>query len=178
MRVITGTARGMKLKTLEGLDVRPTTDRMKETVFSAVQFEVPGSNVLDLYAGSGQMGIEALSRGASRCVFVDGDRRSSQVQIENLRHTKLFDRSRVVTMTAQAYLASCKETFNIIFMDPPYHSDETADIIRTAFAKVEEGGCLLCETASDEDVDSALPEDVERRVYRHGKIKITLFRKG
>lgn len=177
MRVITGTARGMKLKTVEGLDVRPTTDRMKETVFSAVQFEVPGAHVLDLFAGSGQMGIEALSRGAARCVFVDGDRRSSEVQLENLRKTKLFSNARVVTMTAQSYLASCKENFNIIFMDPPYHSVDTTDIIKTAFELVAEGGCLLCETAVDEQIDDCLPQEIKRRVYRHGKIKITLFRK-
>ena len=79
MRVITGTARGMKLKTLEGLEVRPTTDQVKESVFNIIQFEVPGARVLDLFAGSGQLGIEALSRGASVAAFVDNSRESVAV---------------------------------------------------------------------------------------------------
>lgn len=89
MRVIAGSAKGRKLKTLEGLDVRPTTDKVKEAIFSAIQFDLPGAVVLDLFAGSGQMGIEALSRGAETAVFVDRSARSLQMTKENLESVQL-----------------------------------------------------------------------------------------
>ena len=105
MRVITGTARGRKLKTLEGMDVRPTTDMVKEAVFSIVQFQVPCASVLDVFAGSGQMGIEALSRGAARAVFVDNSRASQAVIRENLAATGLAKQARVIADDAVSFLA-------------------------------------------------------------------------
>ena len=121
MRVITGSARGRKLKTLEGVDVRPTTDRVKEAVFSIVQFDVQGAAVLDLFAGSGQMGIEALSRGAKLAVFVDSSKRSLEVVRDNLKTTGLAPSSRVVTMDYKSFLAGTRDQFDIAFLDPPYH---------------------------------------------------------
>ena len=94
MRVITGTAKGRRLITMEGLEVRPTSDRVKESIFSILQFDLPGSKVLDLFAGSGQLGIEALSRGATLCVFVDSSRRAQEIVKENLKTTGLFSSAR------------------------------------------------------------------------------------
>ena len=105
MRVITGSARGRKLLTLEGEDVRPTTDRVKEAVFSVIQFETEGRRFLDLFAGSGQMGIEALSRGAKEAVFVDSAKKSVEIIRKNLASTKLAENAKVVQTDWQSYLS-------------------------------------------------------------------------
>ena len=119
MRVITGSARGRRLKELEGMETRPTTDRVKEGMFSALQFDIEGRRVLDLFAGTGQLGIECLSRGAASAVFVD--RRPDAVKIirENLKVTDLTDRAQVVSGDSMEYLKSLREKFDIILLDPP-----------------------------------------------------------
>lgn len=121
MRVITGIARGRKLQTLAGKDIRPTTDKVKEAMFSIIQFEIPGAFVLDLFAGTGSLGIEALSRGARHCVFVDNSRESQAVINQNLQTTGLLQNARVMATDAMAYISSCKETIDIALLDPPYH---------------------------------------------------------
>lgn len=171
-------AKGMKLATIPGLEVRPTTDRVKEAIFSIVQFELSGSVILDLFAGSGQMGIEALSRGAERAVFVDQARDSSNVEIENLKKTKLFSKARVVTMNAESFLMTTKELFDIIFMDPPYHCTDTDKILLSASKKTSENGMILCET----DAKKQLPDFIDgfnlKKEYYYGRTKITVYRKG
>ena len=121
MRVITGTARGRVLKELEGLETRPTTGKVKESLFSIIQFDIEGRRVLDLFAGTGQLGIEALSRGAAECVFID--RRADAVRLiqENLSMCRLAERARVRQGDALPYLRS-GERFDIVFLDPPYGS--------------------------------------------------------
>jgi 16S rRNA (guanine(966)-N(2))-methyltransferase RsmD len=106
MRVIAGSARGRRLKTLEGMDVRPTTDKVKEAIFSAIQFDLPDAAVLDLFAGSGQMGIEALSRGAASVVFVDRSARSLQVTRENLESVQFAEQAQLHQTEAQSFLQS------------------------------------------------------------------------
>lgn len=123
MRVIAGTARRLKLKTVEGLNVRPTTDRIKETLFNMIQFDLPGTSFLDLFAGSGAIGIEALSRGARRAVFVEQSRKAAEVIRDNLTTTKLGDRGEIMkkdVFTAISLMESRGEAFEYIFMDPPY----------------------------------------------------------
>ena len=120
MRVITGSARGRKLKTPQGMDVRPTTDSVKEAIFNIIQFDVEGRRVLDLFAGTGQMGIEALSRGAKECVFVDSSRQALNIVKENLKICNL--QGTVISGDAVSYL-SRGESFDLVFMDPPYDSD-------------------------------------------------------
>ena len=121
MRIITGIARGKQLKTLEGEATRPTSEKVKEAVFSAIQFDIEGRRFLDLFAGSGQIGIEALSRGAEMCVFVDSNRESQNIIKENLQNTNLFSKSRVVNMDSLAYVDRCTDIFDIAFLDPPYN---------------------------------------------------------
>lgn len=178
MRVITGTARGMKLKTLEGLEVRPTTDQVKESVFNIIQFEVPGARVLDLFAGSGQLGIEALSRGASVAAFVDNSRESVAVVNENLKHTKLSEHATVKNEDALSFLNSTRDTFDIAFLDPPYRKDYVVSVLPALTQKMSDGGVIICETAREE----VLPEKVGRfklhKEYRYGKIKLTVYRNG
>lgn len=120
MRVITGKARGVQLKTPDGMLTRPTTDRVKEALFSIIQFEIPTAKVLDLFGGTGQLGIEALSRGAGGAVFVDDREDACNLIRENLRRTKLAQDAKVVRADYMDYLKRCKEKFGIIFLDPPY----------------------------------------------------------
>ncbi len=121
MRVIAGIARSLPLKTIDGMDTRPTTDRIKETLFNIIMPEIPGALFLDLFAGSGAIGIEALSRGASHCKFVENNRRAVSCIEENLKFTKFSDKADVITADVISYLNSLKDVdFDIIFMDPPY----------------------------------------------------------
>ena len=111
----------MPLRTVKGMDVRPTTDRTKETLFNIIQFRVPGCRFLDLFAGTGAIGIEALSRGADYACFVEKDRRIRNLVEENLQFTKLIDRSRIINGDALSVLPQLERErpFDIIFMDPP-----------------------------------------------------------
>ena len=114
MRVISGSARGRRLKELQGMDTRPTTDKVKESLFNIIQFEIEGRRVLDLFGGTGQLGIEALSRGADHCTFVDMRKEAAALIRENLRLTGLSERSRVVQGDALSFLSSCGEKFDVI----------------------------------------------------------------
>ena len=123
MRVIAGTARRLNLVTPEGMETRPTTDRVKETLFNILQPTLAGRHFLDLFAGSGGIGIEALSRGARSCVFVDNNRKAQNCIIQNLKHTHLEDKGELLKMdisSALARLERAGRSFDIIFMDPPY----------------------------------------------------------
>ena len=122
MRIITGSKRGKKLVTFEGEQVRPTTDRVKESLFNILQFQLEGRRFLDLFAGSGQIGLEALSRGAAQCVFVDASKESIRVVEKNVQSTGMGDRAKVVSSDFAAYLSGCRERFDIAFLDPPYRS--------------------------------------------------------
>ena len=112
MRVITGKARGVQLKTPEGMQTRPTADRVKEALFSIINFDIPGAKVLDLFGGTGQLGIEALSRGAASAVFVDAREESCKLIRENLKRTKLEQDAKVVRSDYLDYLNRCREQYN------------------------------------------------------------------
>lgn len=176
MRVITGTARGRKLNTLEGRDVRPSTDQVKEAMFSIIQFEVEGAAVLDLFAGSGQLGIEALSRGARLAVFVEQSRKAQEMVRQNLQTTKLAERSRVTAMDAIAYLQGCRDTFDIALLDPPYHSGLLEKALPLLAPKMSAGGVMLCESALDETLPEQAGDFHIKKEYRYGKIKLTAYR--
>ena len=133
MRVITGLARGRKLKTLEGDSVRPTTDKVKESIFNIIQFEVEGRNVLDLFSGSGQLGIEALSRGANGCVFVDSSRASLKVTEENIKAAGFEKSARTVLSDSLSYLDRTCERFDLAFLDPPYKAGLMKDALERLF---------------------------------------------
>ena len=132
MRIITGSARGTKLETLEGENTRPTSERAKMAIFNTLQFDIEGRKVLDLFGGSGQMALEALSRGAASAFICEADNAAFEVIKRNARKTKLFDRVRLVCTDYKSALRSLsgKEKFNIIFLDPPYNSDYLADSLK------------------------------------------------
>ena len=180
MRVITGSAKGIRLKTPDGLKTRPTSDRVKEAVFSIVQFEVEGSRFLDLFAGTGQMGIEALSRGAVSAVFVDGWKDACQLVRDNLKLTRLSEKAKVVNSDYLSYLKNCREQFDIIFLDPPY-----AEIfLENSLNKISEidilsdRGIIICERPAEKQLDLDISGLQRWKDYRYGKTWITVFRKA
>lgn len=177
MRVITGTARGRKLATLEGNDVRPTADMVKEAMFSSIQFEVEGARVLDLFCGSGQLGVEALSRSAAYCTFVDQSRDAQDITRQNLQTTGLAKNSKVAAMDAMAFLQSTQACFDIALLDPPYGKELVNAALPLLVPKMSDSGVILCETAMDDPLPEAVGEFVTVKTRRYGKIKLTIYRK-
>ena len=180
MRVITGSARGRRLKQLEGLETRPTTGRVKEAVFSILQFDIEGRRVLDLFAGTGQLGIEALSRGAASAVFVEKRRDAANLIRENLKLTELTARARVVGGEAEAFLAGCRERFDLIFLDPPYQTDLLQQCVENIarFDILREHGIIVCESGAEWTLPPVLSPYEAGREYRYGQIKLTLCRRA
>lgn len=174
MRVITGTARGRKLKTLTGYDVRPTADSVKEAVFNIIRSDVEGRRVLDLFAGTGQLGIEALSRGAVEAVFVDASRDSVAVIKENLKLCGFT--APVLKCDAVSYLSSCGR-FDVIFIDPPYDSDLYEKVFSSInlFDILSEGGIIITESRAEKQLPFLEPPYRLLREYKYGKIKITTY---
>lgn len=177
MRVITGSARGRVLKTLQGDDVRPTTDRVKEAVFSIIQFEIEGRRVLDLFAGSGQLGIEALSRGAQSVAFVDISKDSVSTVKYNLEHTRLSENARVFQTDALSFLKLGSEVFDIVFLDPPYNSGLLEKALELLPDRVAAGGVVMCETPFGADLPDSVGSLTRAKSYKYGKIMITVYRK-
>ncbi|MBQ5568708.1 MAG: 16S rRNA (guanine(966)-N(2))-methyltransferase RsmD [Oscillospiraceae bacterium] len=178
MRVITGTARGRKLREPTGRDIRPTTDMVKESVFNIIQFKTEGARVLDLFAGTGQLGIEALSRGAAECVFVDKSEEALKLVRENLKTTGLENKAHVVRGDSLSYLRS-GEKFDIVFVDPPYDTDllEKSLNLATGFDILRENGIIICESRKEKPVQPPAREGYTAKEYRYGRIKLTVFRK-
>lgn len=176
MRVITGTARGKRLTTLEGDQVRPTSDRVKEGLFNIIQFDIEGRRVLDLFAGSGQLAVEALSRGAAQAVLVDKSRKALQVAEENLKSTGLTSRAQAVQMEALAYLSTARERFDIVFLDPPYRLGLLQEALPLAGEKLNRGGVVICEHPLDDPLPETAGNLMRRRAYRYGKIILSVYR--
>ncbi|MBQ5677317.1 MAG: 16S rRNA (guanine(966)-N(2))-methyltransferase RsmD [Clostridia bacterium] len=178
MRVITGEARGRKLVTLEGEDVRPTTDRVKEGMFNIIQFDLEGANVIDLFAGSGQLGIEALSRGAKHCTFIDSANRSVEVVKQNLKTVGFEKRASVFCGDAKMYIGLSKDNFDIALLDPPYNKNIIDAVLPSVAEKMTDYGVIICESALDEKLPETAGEFSIHREYRYGKIKLTAYRKN
>lgn len=180
MRVITGTARGVQLKTPEGMQTRPTADRVKEALFSIIHFEIPGARVLDLFGGTGQLGIEALSRGANKAVFVDSQEQACRLIKENLNRTKLNTSAQVVRSDYLQYLDRCKEKFNIILLDPPYAEVflETALKRITEIDILESDGIIVAERPVGKELPWEFEGYTRSKDYKYGKILLTIYRKA
>ena len=179
MRVITGKARGVNLKTPEGLTTRPTADRVKEALFSVINFDLPGADVLDLFGGTGQLGIEALSRGANSAVFVDENDKACLLIKENLRRSKLEQQGRVVRSDYLAYLHSRQDCFDIIFLDPPYAEVFLENALKciTEIDILRSGGIIVCERSMDKELPWQYPGYSRSKDYKYGKTLITIYRK-
>ncbi len=179
MRVITGKARGVSLKTPEGLTTRPTTDRVKEALFSIIQFEISGAAVLDLFGGTGQLGIEALSRGAKSAVFVDAGETACRLIRENLKRTRLEGEAKVVRSDYLSYLKRCREKFNIIFLDPPYAEVFLENALKciTEIDILQTGGIIVAERPLGKELPWEFEGYVRSRDYKYGNTLLTLYRK-
>ena len=167
MRIITGSARGIALTTLEGEVTRPTGERAKEALFSMIQFDIEGRRCLDLFAGSGQLGLEALSRGAEHCVFTDEAREAVDVVLANAKKTKLFDKCRISSVSFMQFLKSAagKEKFDLIFLDPPYASGYIAEALRLISEGdlLRAGGRIVCE--SDNGTAPVKKKDIKSLIH-------------
>ncbi len=180
MRVISGSARGVVLKTPEGLKTRPTADRVKEALFSIIQFDLPGSRVLDLFGGTGQLGIEALSRGAKRAVFVDEQTAACKLIKENLRRTKLEANAQVITGDYLSFLKKTSDKFDIVFLDPPYAEVflENALKMMTEIDILHSGGIIITERPLEKELSLEFPGYTRSKDYKYGKTLLTLYRKA
>ncbi len=177
MRVITGTARGRKLKTLDSLDIRPTPDAVKEAIFSVIQFDVPQAAVLDLFAGSGQLGIEALSRGAKHCVFIDSSAAAVEIVRDNLSNCKIpAEQTKILHMDSVEYSKIAKGGFDIAFLDPPYRNGLLEKVLPQLGSKMNPQAFVICEHESE----LTLPDEYEgltlHKRYRYGKVAVTVYR--
>jgi 16S rRNA (guanine(966)-N(2))-methyltransferase RsmD len=159
------------------MDVRPTTSMVKESVFNIIQFDLPCAKVLDLFCGSGQMGIEALSRGADFCVFVDSSTVSLDCTKENLKHTGLFQKSRVAAMDSIAFLKTTKDRFDIAFLDPPYQKGLLQQALPLLAEKMSDHGIIICEHPREEQLEDQFGDFVRCKDYRYGKIMLTTYKK-
>lgn len=177
MRVITGTARGRRLNELKGMETRPTTDKVKESIFNCIQFDVEDARVLDLFAGTGQLGIEALSRGAQSAVFVDKRTDAAKLVKDNLALCQLSDHAQVICGDSMGYLSSLRTKFDIIFLDPPYADDllERAIAHIARFDILSPHGIIVAESPMDKALPALEPPYGIYREYRYGKIKVTIY---
>ena len=180
MRVITGKARGVQLKTPEGMQTRPTTDRVKEALFSIIHFEIPGARVLDLFGGTGQLGIEALSRGAVSAVFVDAREESCRLIRENLKRTKLEKEGKVVRSDYLDYLSRCRENFDIILLDPPYAEVFLENALKriTEIDILETNGIIVAERPLGKELPWEFDGYTRSKDYKYGNTLLTIYRKA
>ena len=178
MRVIAGSARSVPLLSREGQDTRPTSDRVKEAMFNILQFELEGRRVLDLFGGSGQLAIEALSRGAAHAVIVDQSKESIAVIRQNLEKTRLQAQAELVCSDYMDYLNRCRARFDLIFLDPPYREK----FLENALKRISEidilttNGIILCERPVEKSLPDSYTGFRKFREYRYGKTGITLYR--
>ena len=174
MRVITGTARGRRLRTPENYDIRPTTDNVKESLFNIIQFDVEGRKVLDLFAGTGQLGIECLSRGADSVVFVDESREAVNIVKDNLKTCGLS--ASVLQMDALSYLRGCGK-FDLIFVDPPYDSNLYEEVLKiiNSVDILSDGGIIICETRRERQLPEMTEPYRKLREYHYGKVKLCKY---
>ena len=179
MRVITGKARGVVLKTPDGMETRPTSDRVKEALFSIINFDIPNAVVLDLFGGTGQLGIEALSRGAKSAVFVDAGDPACKLIKENLRRTKLEGQGKVVRSDYLQYLRTCHDKFDIIFLDPPYAEVFLENSLKklSEIDILQSGGIIVCERPLGKELPWELPGYSRSKDYKYGNTLLTLYRK-
>lgn len=175
MRVITGIARGKRLVTSEGVEVRPTPERVKEALFSAIQFDIEGREILDLFAGSGQIGIEALSRGAKRAVFVDQNPVSIDHINTNLKNTGLENNAKVIRGDYNAVLLGMTDTFDYVFLDPPYNSGFLQKALKTVQKNLKLHGIIICEHPKEQVLPQELDDFKIKKCYRHGKVCLTVY---
>ena len=179
MRVVSGMARGRKLKSLSGNTIMPTTDMVKESIFNIIQFDIEGRSVLDLFAGTGQLGIEALSRGAKSVVFVDSNPEAQMLIRENTELCGFMDSAAIVRRDALRYLEG-SEKFDLIFIDPPYATALAAKVLSkiNEFDKLNVNGIIICELSAEKEPPAVTLPYFLQKEYRYGRVKIARYTRG
>ncbi len=180
MRVIAGTAKGTKLNSIDDISTRPTLDRVKEPLFSIIQNNIVESNVLDLFAGSGALGIESLSRGAKHCTFCDKSYKSIQMLKENIQKVRMQEKSTILNIDYKKCLDEQKEKFDIIFIDPPYKMDIAIDSVKRIIELelLAKDGIIIIETDEEERERKEL-EKIDLELYdvrKYGRVKLLFLR--
>lgn len=180
MRIITGKAKGIKLDTLDGLDTRPTSERSKEAIFSMLQFEIEGRVVLDLFAGSGQMGLEALSRGAAISYLVDNGKRAFEIIKRNAQKTRLCGAT-ILCEDSLTFLKkqSGEQKFDIVFLDPPYASNLINDSLSLLFEKdlIKKTSYIVCESDRFDFLNEKNQDNFEIiKTMKHGIAHISVLK--
>ena len=179
MRVIAGQARGIQLNTPEGMKTRPTADRVKEAMFSIIQFDLPSAKVLDLFGGTGQLGIEALSRGASYATFVDAEKNACALIRDNLKRTKFDLQAKVVCSDYEIFLKNTTDKYDIVLLDPPYAEvflEKSLKMI-TEIDILQYNGIIVTERPLGKELSCDFPGFIRSKDYKYGKTLVTLFRK-
>ena len=181
MRIISGLKRGLKLKSLEGSDTRPTLDNVKEAIFSMLFDSVEGADVLDLFAGSGALGLEALSRGAKKAVFVDSNPKACQIVRANIESAGFNTKASVIKKDARDFIIEAGkrgEKFSLIFLDPPYNEGLLMPAVKSVLPLVSDYGFIVCEHPPEVEVEENIGGFSIWRSYRYGKVHITVYKKG
>ena len=176
MRVITGSAKGRKLITLEGEDIRPTAAKVKGAIFNSIQFDIEGRNILDMFAGAGQLGIEALSRGAKKAVFVDLSREAVKVINENLEHCCLKENATVFNGDGISYIKTTREKFDVVFIDPPYKKQLSQKALSLVLNVLNDGGIIVCETDIKEELPESIGQYTIAKQDTYSKTMLTIYR--
>lgn len=178
LRVIAGIYKGRKLASPEGLDTRPTGDKVKEALFSIIQFELEGARFLDLFAGSGQMGIEALSRGADRACFVDNGKKANECIRANIKALSLSDKAEIRQTDAESFARTCSEKFDIIFLDPPYKEGYIEKLFFDVTNLANDSAAIICEVPKGLELYENINGFSLKKRYRYGKTELVLYRKN
>ena len=180
MRVVAGRAKGVALKTPDGMLTRPTSDRVKEAMFSIIQFDIPGSAVLDLFGGTGQLGIEAISRGAKCATFVDCREDACRLIRENLKRAGMEREGKIVRMDYMDFFKKNKETFDIVLLDPPYAEEYLENSLKmiTEIDILQSGGIIIAERPLGKDLLQNLEGFTRSRDYKYGNTLLTVYRKN
>ncbi len=179
MRVIAGVRKGLKLKSPDGINTRPTTDRVKESIFNIIQTYLPSNRVLDLFAGSGAMGIEALSRRCEHCTFVEYDKKAFSVVKNNINLAGFEGSSELVFSDSLHFLNSVLKPFDIIFLDPPYNKGFLSPVLSLIIENnlLTDDGIVIVETEKDgEEADHNDYTVIRRATY--GKTVVTVLKRG
>ena len=180
MRVISGKVRGLKLECPQGFETRPTLDRVKEAIFSMLLPYVVDSSVLDLYAGSGALGIEALSRGADTVVFIDNNEVAYNCIKRNLSNAKFNNKTTVIKTTAENFLKSTDKKFDIIFLDPPYRKDMYSNTLKliSDFKILSDDGIILVEWDYEIGFASDLSDFIVEKEKKYGRVGVSVLKWG
>lgn len=176
MRIITGKARGKKLITLEGEAVRPTTDKVKEALFNILQFQLEGRSFLDMFSGSGQIALEAISRGAKSALLIDASKSAAKVIEQNIKACGFERECTLINADSVMYVKNSRLTFDIAFIDPPYKQGLLESALLAAASRMNKGGIIVCEHPFDEAVPEKLGEFEKAKDYKYGKVVLTSYK--